>query len=197
MLLADFGLCKHATLNSAPHSRVGTLYYSAPEVLTASPAQPYSGKVADIWSCGVILYAMVFLAYPFGTLSSHDNPNAHEVASMHHRIMAGLMPDWRPPRAVSPELEGLLRGLLCVNPSQRLTIDQIAQHPWFVQGLAMGPCGFDFRHANQLLIQQQGPDPNQESCSAACSGVDGGVAGTNSSPSAQHTPAMLSFACAC
>lgn len=58
MPAADFGLCKQV-INSAPRSRVGTLSYVAPEVLSARPDTPYDGAKADIWSCGVILYSLL------------------------------------------------------------------------------------------------------------------------------------------
>lgn len=48
-------------------SQVGTLRggYCAPEVLEAEGKSTYDGKAADVWSCGVLLYYLVFGRGPF------------------------------------------------------------------------------------------------------------------------------------
>ncbi|MEI6805469.1 MAG: serine/threonine-protein kinase [Myxococcaceae bacterium] len=50
--LIDFGLCSDQT---NPKTPLGTPYYMAPEVCSASAFQPYTAKV-DLWSLGVLLY---------------------------------------------------------------------------------------------------------------------------------------------
>ena len=54
--LCDFGYSKNEFIDSRPKTVSGTPDYIAPEVLLHDN---YSGKTADIWSCGVVLYVML------------------------------------------------------------------------------------------------------------------------------------------
>ena len=53
--IADFGFAKWLKDDIA-NTMCGTPYYVAPEVMKRAP---YNGKAVDIWSLGVILYAMI------------------------------------------------------------------------------------------------------------------------------------------
>lgn len=98
--------------------------YVSPEILTAAASPDsagYCGKPADMWSIGVILYTMLFGQYPF-----HDT-----VASqLFGKIRRGhyVVPD-----SVSPTARCLVRNLLRTEPSERLTVEEASQHPWFTQ----------------------------------------------------------------
>eukprot|EP00198_Chlamydomonas_reinhardtii_P012506 XP_001701843.1 serine/threonine protein kinase 1 [Chlamydomonas reinhardtii] len=59
--VADFGLAKSSN-DSAPNSCVGSPNFMAPEVFTS---KQYDGRKADVFSCGVVLYQLVFGALPF------------------------------------------------------------------------------------------------------------------------------------
>jgi tribbles homolog 1/2 len=92
--------------------------YVSPEILSS---QGYSGKSADMWSLGVILYTMLFGQYPF-----HDT-----VASqLFGKIRRGhyVVPD-----SVSAPARCLVRSLLRTEPSERLTVEETCRHPWFTQ----------------------------------------------------------------
>ena len=55
--LADFGLCQIMKDGSALKTRCGSPDYVAPEIILNLP---YDGAKVDAWSCGVLLYIMLF-----------------------------------------------------------------------------------------------------------------------------------------
>jgi len=139
--VADFGLSKHdATLT---YTRVGTTDYMGPEVLTAQRPDGsgvglgYNGEKADIWSAGVMMYAMLAGRYPFPT----SLPEQQRLQLMTKR------PLQLPPR-LSPQCRGLLEALLHPNPDERITISGIKQHPWFLQELPQGALNMTEHYAN-------------------------------------------------
>jgi len=113
--LSDFGLSKLLPSDEElMRTRCGTPCYVAPEILMGDT---YTNAI-DIWSLGVILYVMVFSTYPFNNTSMY---------SMYEAIIAGKLEF---PTAISNDLQDLLKGLMKVNLKDRLTIDQIENHPW-------------------------------------------------------------------
>jgi serine/threonine protein kinase len=59
--ITDFGFAKFQ-VDSMPKTILGTAVYVSPEVLEN---KTYDGFLADVWSCGVILYTMIVGNYPF------------------------------------------------------------------------------------------------------------------------------------
>lgn len=90
--------------------------YVSPEIL--DPAQSYSGKAADIWSLGVMLYTMLIGRYPF-----HDT----EPSALFSKIRRG---QFTVPDILSTRAKCLIKSLLRREPQDRLTANQILQHPW-------------------------------------------------------------------
>ncbi|XP_028317302.1 tribbles homolog 1 [Gouania willdenowi] len=91
--------------------------YVSPEIL--SGATPYSGKMADMWSLGVMLYTMLVGRYPF-----HD-PDPATLFSKIRRGQCCL------PEGLSPKAKCLLQSLLRKEPCERLTAADLLVHPWF------------------------------------------------------------------
>lgn len=117
--VADFGLSKHALKDNMLRTTCGTNHYIAPEILSR---HPYHGPEVDVWSCGVILYALVCGYVPF---EDENTPRLFE------KIKTGdyeTLPDH-----VSESCQDLLSRILEVDPKKRMTIEEIRHHPWFDQ----------------------------------------------------------------
>ncbi|XP_062987323.1 testis-specific serine/threonine-protein kinase 5-like [Elgaria multicarinata webbii] len=115
--LTDFGFANRYSLkNSLMNTFCGSVAYTAPEILMS---KKYNGELADLWSLGVILYAMVTGKLPFKERQPHK---------MIHVIKQGLA--FRQP--ISPECQNLIEGLLQLKPVARLGLQQVATHRWML-----------------------------------------------------------------
>ncbi|OIW09335.1 hypothetical protein TanjilG_01306 [Lupinus angustifolius] len=107
----------------------GTPAYVAPEVLKK---KGYDGSKADIWSCGVILYALLSGYLPF---------QGENVLRIYRKSFKA---DYAFPEWISPQAKDLISKLLVVNPEKRYSIDDITKHPWFQVGF-MRPIAFSMK----------------------------------------------------
>ncbi|CAE1294746.1 BRSK [Acanthosepion pharaonis] len=80
--------------------------------------EKYDGRKADVWSCGVILYALLVGALPF------DDDNLRNLLE---KVKKGV---FHIPHFVPPDCQNLLRGMIEVDPEKRLTLEEIHRHPW-------------------------------------------------------------------
>lgn len=124
--ICDFGYSKSGLLHSQPKSAVGTPAYIAPEVLSR---KEYDGKISDVWSCGVTLYVMLVGAYPF---EDPDDPRNFRKTIDRIRGVQYSIPDYV---RVSADCRHLLSQIFVADPSKRITIPEIKQHPWFLKNL--------------------------------------------------------------
>ncbi|KAG9392562.1 Protein kinase domain [Carpediemonas membranifera] len=96
----------------------GSPHYVAPEVVSRGK---YDGRLADMWSLGVLLYVMLTGCVPF---------SGKDMKGLFSRIKAGR---FAIPAEVPADAASLIRRLLVVDPTRRATMAEVAQHP-FVQG---------------------------------------------------------------
>ncbi|KAK6192762.1 hypothetical protein SNE40_004180 [Patella caerulea] len=140
--LSDFGFAKFDDGNlQTPYF---TPYYVAPQVLeahiqnrlirkdpgAASNNKPcFYDKSCDMWSIGVILYIMLCGYPPFYS----ETPSNHLSSKMRKKILSGDYEfpedDWR---NISKSAKDIISRLLHIDPSQRMTIDELIIHPWLL-----------------------------------------------------------------
>ncbi|XP_062464647.1 serine/threonine-protein kinase SIK2 [Pezoporus occidentalis] len=115
--IADFGFGNFYKSGEPLTTWCGSPPYAAPEVFEG---QQYEGPQLDIWSMGVVLYVLVCGALPF------DGPT---LPILRQRVLEGR---FRIPYFMSEECEHLIRRMLVLDPSKRLTIAQIKEHKWML-----------------------------------------------------------------
>ncbi|XP_050387469.1 CBL-interacting protein kinase 18-like [Argentina anserina] len=119
--VSDFGLSALADSKREDgllHTSCGTPYL-APEVLSK---KAYDGAKADIWSCGVILYALLAGQVPFRDRST---------ILMCRKICEA---DYSCPRWFPDEVRSLLSKILNPDPDKRILISEIVKTYWFRKG---------------------------------------------------------------
>ncbi|XP_077572279.1 5'-AMP-activated protein kinase catalytic subunit alpha-2 isoform X1 [Stigmatopora nigra] len=118
--IADFGLSNMMSDGEFLRTSCGSPNYAAPEVISG---RLYAGPEVDIWSCGVILYALLC-----GTLPFDDD----HVPTLFKKIRGGV---FYIPEYLTRSVASLLMHMLQVDPLKRATIKDIREHEWFKQDL--------------------------------------------------------------
>jgi 5'-AMP-activated protein kinase catalytic alpha subunit len=114
--IADFGLSNVMRDGHFLKTSCGSPNYAAPEVISG---KLYAGPEVDVWSCGVILYALLCGTLPF------DDEN---IPNLFKKIKGGI---YTLPSHLSPSARDLIPRMLVVDPMKRITIREIREHVWF------------------------------------------------------------------
>lgn len=138
--LIDFGLVAKPRGGMTDHldTCCGSPAYAAPELISGFP---YHGNEVDLWSMGVLLYALLCGFLPF------DDDNTFKLYKL---IQKG---EYEVPEWLSPGTAKLLSQLLQTNPQRRATIKSLLNHDWVMKGYA-APVRWMSR------IKKDKPDPD-------------------------------------
>ncbi|PPQ64122.1 hypothetical protein CVT24_008733 [Panaeolus cyanescens] len=125
VIITDFGFANRFEHRSDDlmQTSCGSPCYAAPELVISEGL--YVGSAVDIWSCGVILYAMLAGYLPFD--DDPANPDGDNINLLYKYIVSTPLsfPDY-----VSAEARDLLSMMLVPDPTRRTTLDGVMRHPW-------------------------------------------------------------------
>jgi len=114
-IVGDWGFAGYWSSEKKIKCNWGSIFYAAPEVLLG---REYTGPEIDIWSLGVVLYAMITGRLPFA-----GNNNAEVAQNI-------IMGNYKVPSSCSNNLSDLIYSMLQVDQNIRFNITQIKAHPW-------------------------------------------------------------------
>uniref|UniRef100_A0A7S1M088 Protein kinase domain-containing protein n=1 Tax=Neobodo designis TaxID=312471 RepID=A0A7S1M088_NEODS len=123
--IVDFGFAEKCGHDNKLTKCCGTPLYIAPEVLNAGlykTGPPY-GIASDVWSLGVIMYILLCGYPPFRAKTQNDQ---------FKRVVAGKydFPEHKVWGTISAEAKDLIKQMIVLDPSKRLTAEQCLAHPW-------------------------------------------------------------------
>ncbi|KAH7870246.1 kinase-like domain-containing protein [Lentinula edodes] len=124
--VGDFGLSAVFRLGNGKTRRLsekcGSLPYVAPEVISDDT---YAAEPIDIWGTGVILFMLLVGKIPWTepTIQSAE----------YQKYISGLIFEKVPWTKLSDDALSLICGLVTIDPSQRLTLSEAMQHPWYTR----------------------------------------------------------------
>ncbi|KAL6057916.1 Serine/threonine-protein kinase MARK2 [Balamuthia mandrillaris] len=116
VVIIDLGLAAFKVAGKKLSTFCGSTSYAAPEMFLC---REYEGPEVDVWSLGVILYCLVLGYLPF------EDPE--------HIVAADYIPLTN--ENVSAELVELFERIFRFEPSDRITVQDLLQHPWTNKGL--------------------------------------------------------------
>jgi len=115
--IVDFGLSNNFHADQLLKTACGSPCYAAPEMIAG---KKYVPSLCDIWSCGVILFAMVCGYLPF---------EDQVTSNLYKKI---LNAQYQCPDTISELVRDLIAGILSTDPTKRMTSQTIRQHPWYL-----------------------------------------------------------------
>ena len=146
--IADFGMASLSIPNTMLKTFCGSPHYASPEVVSN---EPYDGIKADIWSCGIILYALLTGKLPF----DEENENIRRLFNKIRFEPAKI------PKTISIDCRELIRSLLTIDPEKRITIEKIKNNPWFKSSPLPQTCRIPIQNISMASVQNPvfNPDP--------------------------------------
>ncbi|KAK9446581.1 kinase-like domain-containing protein [Limtongia smithiae] len=137
----------------------GSPCYAAPELVVSEGK--YSGRKVDVWSCGVIMYAMLAGYLPFD--DDPQNPNGSSITQLYRYITTTPLTF---PEHVRPMPRDLLRRILVPDPSGRADLLEVRAHSWLLpysNFLSITPKQWEDMYTRDGTVRQVRPPAERRS----------------------------------
>jgi serine/threonine protein kinase len=152
--IADFGMASFLEEDKLLETSCGSPHYASPEVVKGLK---YNGMEADVWSCGVILFALLTGRLPF------DDEN---IQALLKKVKSG---QYTIPSYLTGDVKDLIQRMLAMDPEKRITIPEIKRHPWWrrldkhmtglsIQGMTIPT----FQQLKEKRAKEQQPQPQED-----------------------------------
>jgi serine/threonine-protein kinase HSL1 (negative regulator of Swe1 kinase) len=115
--VADFGMAAWQSDGVLLDTACGSPHYAAPEVVMGAL---YNGAAADVWSCGVVLFAMLSGKLPF---------DDDDIENLLNKVKEGI---FEMPEDIDPLAQNLLHRMLVKDPANRIAMAEIFKDPFFL-----------------------------------------------------------------
>ena len=95
--------------------------------------EPFDGYAVDMWAAGVILFLMLTGFPPWERACMSDERFKYMTAG----YLVQMLTEWN--LGLSADAMDLLQRMLFLDPKDRLSLDQVRNHPWMVAGFRAPP----------------------------------------------------------
>ena len=136
--IIDFGLSHEFDGIDLLKTKCGSPSYASPEILRG---KPYDGFKSDVWSCGIILYAMVCGYLPF-------DGETNKILFKNIMKCEPEIPDY-----LNDITQDLILKILTSDPDMRITIDDIKRHPFYLRGKKL--CHIDYKLIEKNVLKKR------------------------------------------
>ena len=117
--IIDFGLSNYFDEKQLLSTPCGSPCYASPEMVSG---KKYNGFQIDIWSTGIILYAMLCGYLPFE--DKNNDVLFKKILKCKYEL----------PSHIRSRSKDLMKRILVTNPNERITIPEIKRHPFYLHG---------------------------------------------------------------
>ena len=137
--IIDFGLSNYyqENINKFLRTPCGSPCYSSPEMVSG---KSYDGFKVDIWSCGIVLFAMLCGYLPFD--DKNDDKNIFK------KIVECEI---KYPFFLSDIAKDMITKLLIKDPNKRINIKQIKNHPFYIKGKKKFEVDFGINNKSKIV----------------------------------------------